>query len=348
MALWANSRILNFVLAITISGSILLAACNGGTHIPSVLGTPIATTSSIITNENMDKLTELAHWPVNGWVKCCLIFSPDSQLLALAFDNTDTTIQLRNVATGYIVGTLNGLTSRVDDLAFSPDGKTLAASSYDKTVRIWNVKNSQEVQTFSFPDAAFGIAFSPDGKLLAVGMRNGTVQLLDTDSGQVFQTFSGHTDLVNSVVFSPDGTKLASGSFDGMIKLWDVAGGEEIQHFKGHSNSVWKVSISPDGKTLASASTDGTVRLWNATTGQEMLVLKDKTVLEWFDVEFSVDGKYLAAASQHTLVIWDVANGRNLRTTDSPETGIDTLSFSPDGMLLAMGGDGFVRLWGVP
>jgi WD40 repeat protein len=347
MARWANSRMLNFVFAITISGSILFTACDGATHTPSLPGTPMPTPSSIITSGNMDKLTELAHWPVIGWVKYCLLFSPDSRLLALALEQGPT-IQLRDVTTGNTVGTLTGLTSRVDDLAFSPDGKTLAASSYDKTVKIWNVKTGQELQTLSFPDAAFGIAFSPDGKLLAVGIRNGTIQVLDTDSGQVFRTFSGHTGLVNSVVFFPDGKKIASGSFDGIIILWDVASGKEIQRFQGHSSSVWKVSNTPDGKALASASTDGTVRVWNSATGQETLVLKDNQVLEWFDVDFSVDGKYLAAASQNTLAIWDVAGGRKLRAIDSLMTGIDTLSFSPDGKLLATGGDGAVRLWGMP
>ena len=328
---------------------LLLTACNKGASPPSLPGTPMPTPPSIITTENMDKLTELAHWPVIGWVEYCLLFSPDSQILALAIvEDYDTTIHLRDVTTGYTVGTLTGLTGRVDGLAFSPDGKTLAASSYDKTVKIWNVKTGQELQTLSFPDAAFGIAFSPDGKLLAVGIRNGPVQLLEPDSGIIFRTFTGHTDLVNSVVFFPDGKKIAAGSSDGTIILWDVAGGKEMQRFQGHTRSVWKVSISPDGKTLASASTDGTIRLWNAATGQEMLILKDNTVFEWFDVEFSMDGKYLAAASQNRLVIWDVASGRKLRAIDSLETGVDTLSFSPDGKLLATGGDGAVRLWGVP
>jgi WD40 repeat protein len=78
----------------------------------------------MIAAENMNKVTELAHWPVIGWVKNCLLFSPDSQLLAFALDEDyDTAIQLRDVATGTTTGTLTGLTGRVEGLAFRRTGK---------------------------------------------------------------------------------------------------------------------------------------------------------------------------------------------------------------------------------
>lgn len=350
MALWANNRILNIFLAVTLGGSILLAGCNKPARTPNGPGTPIPTNLSIIARENIDKLTELAYWPVEGWVKYCILFSPDNRFLAFAYAEHDTAIQVRDVATGYSVETLARITGRVNDLAFSPDGKSLASSLYDKKVIIWNVKNGQELQTLTFPDAAFGLAFSPDGKLLTVGLKNGTIQLLNVNSSQIVQTFSGHTDLVHSVVFSPDSRKIASGSFDGLIILWDIASGEIIRSFKGHSDSVWQVAFSPDGKTLASASTDGTVRLWDVATGQEIHILNGDTVLwAWYDVEFSVDGTLLVASSNYTLMIWDVSDGSKIRTIETEWlTDIDTISFSSDGKLLATGGDGVVRLWGVP
>jgi len=349
MALATHDPHARFSLAALAGALVLLAACARATPTPSGLGTPAPTPSAGLAVDNADRLSEVAHWPLQGWAKYRILFSPDSRLLAMAFDTVGVApVQLRDAATGNETFGFSGLASRVQDLAFSPDGKTLAASLYDGTVKTWGVADGQARQTLTLPAAAYGLAFSPTGKLLAVGLQNGTAQLLSSDTGQVVAALAGHTDLVNSVAFSPDGATLATGSFDGLIKLWDVATGKEVQTLTGHSKSVWKVAFSPDGSRLASASTDGTVRLWNTATGQAQLVLKDNSVLEWYDVAFSADGKCLAAASANKLVIWEAASGRVLRSIDIADTGVDTLAFSPDGRLLANGGDGAVRLWGVP
>ena len=332
---------------------LLLSACSPAVPTPSQPDTAVPTPAATITAGNVSRLTELALWPVPGWVKYGLAFSPDGRQLAMAFDegvDANTAIQLWDVTTGQRTGGLAGLRGRIEGVAFSPDSQTLAAGSSSQMVKLWQLPSGQSSQVWTLPAQANSLAFAPDGKVLAIGLFDGTVQLREASSGQVLRTLAAHTSLVSAVAFSPDGTRLATGSFDTSLKLWDASSGQALRQFSGHQHPVERVAWAPDGQTLASASSDGTVRLWDPATGQARAVLSDKSVLEWFDVDFSADGTVVAAASQNALGLWETASGRALRTigTTGESIGVDTAAFSPNGKLLATGGDHAVRLWGVP
>ncbi len=164
---------------------------------------------------------------------------------------------------------LQGHSELVISVAFSPDGKTLASGSADKTIKLWDVATGKLSQTLTghsdgvYSDEVSSVAFSPDGKTLASGSHDKTIKLWDMATGKLSQTLTGDSDAVYSVAFSPDGKTLASGSGDNTIKLWDVATGKPKQTITGHSEWVNSVAFSPDGKTLASNSWDKTVILWN-------------------------------------------------------------------------------------
>ena len=114
--------------------------------------------------------------------------------------------------------------SRVESVAFSPDGLILAAVDWD-SVKLWEVATGRYITTLTDEthSSGFSAAFSPDGTKLASGSWDDTVQLWDVSTRKHIATFPGHTGYVNVVVFSPDSTKLASGSFDGTVLLWDVS-----------------------------------------------------------------------------------------------------------------------------
>ncbi|WP_084763412.1 NACHT and WD repeat domain-containing protein, partial [[Scytonema hofmanni] UTEX B 1581] len=244
---------------------------------------------------------------------------------------------------------LQGHSELVISVAFSPDGKTLASGSADKTIKLWDVATGKISQTLTGHSKwVNSVAFSPDGKTLASGSADKTIKLWDVATGKLSQTLTGHSDGVYSVAFSPDGKTLASGSGDKTIKLWDVATGKPSQTLTGHRDKVISVAFSPDGKTLASGSYDDTIKLWDMATGKPSQTLtghRDKVN----SVAFSPDGKTLASGSpDKTIKLWDVATGKLSQTLTGDSDEVSSVAFSPDGKTLASGSaDKTIKLWDV-
>ncbi|MEH2073969.1 MAG: hypothetical protein V7K57_06185 [Nostoc sp.] len=255
---------------------------------------------------------------------------------------------IENIPIGGKIYTLQGHSNSVNSVTFSPDGKTLASGSSDKTIKLWDVGTGREIYTLQGHSSCVNsIAFSPDGKILASGSDDKTIKLWNVTTKAQIRTIEAHSDSVRSVTFSPDSKILASGSSDKTIKLWDMRTGEQIRTLQAHSEWVRSVAFSPDGKTLASGSNDKTIKLWDMRTGGQIRTLQGHS--HWVvSVDFSPDGRIIASGSCDKISkLWDVTTGGHILTTQGHSYSVVSVAFSPDDKTLASASYGEIKLWDV-
>jgi WD40 repeat protein/serine/threonine protein kinase len=262
------------------------------------------------------------------------------------------------------VTTLRASSSRIRQVAFSPDGKRLASASIGRrdaaAFKAWDARTARELLSLSAKPGSFAraIAFSPDVRLLAriVGDPR-AVELWDATTGRLVRTLNCD-ERACALAFSPDGKRLAVGSAGparfgavhavspARVSICDAASGQILRTLAGHTGYFSTLSFSPDGKWLA-VGHDALVKIWDAGTGREALVLKNqgRSVL---GVAFSPDGKRLAATSREAVRVWDAETGEELLCLRGHAGTVNTVAFSPDGKRLASGSsDQMIKLWDV-
>ena len=315
-------------------------------------------------------------------------FSPDGARLASSSaaigiaesDRTPAhnTIQIWDVASGENMLTIppDGI-GFVRDVEFSPDGATIAASTYSSgqggmAVVYDSATGSEQLRLYAHRDVIANLEFSPDGALLATASRDQSVKLWDIDKGVLVTSYVDLGDRIQDIEFSPDGEYLLiglgeAGNFpdgsdspaDSSAYLWDLRNRTQAQLYAGHDNWVWAADISPDGTLVASGSgplfgpdsvdvLDATVRVWDAETGEELMVLEghEDTV---DSVRFLPDGQHLlSAAWDGTIRRWDLETGDEIQRYTVEDASVFMIDLLPNGAQFVSGSsDAIIRLWDI-
>ena len=124
---------------------------------------------------------------------------------------------------------MGGQLDIVRSIAFSPDGKSLAAVSADVTILLWDPASGEERRRIDAGRQLDLLAYSPDGKTIAATSVDGTIHLWDSATGKEQRQLSGHKKASRHIAYSPDGKLLATSMPDGTIRLWDVTTGQQVR-----------------------------------------------------------------------------------------------------------------------
>lgn len=275
-----------------------------------------------------------------------VVFSPDCQHISSAYADCVT---IWNSATGQMQSNPKLHSSSLNVIAFSPDGKLIAAGSDDGLVILWDVDAEEPHRICDGHSFSVEVVqFSPDGGLLASASSSddGIIMLWDPATGEFKGSLIDHLDYVSDVKFSLDGRMLASASGDGTIKLWDIGTGQVSMTLAHGQGAVTMIDFSPDCALIASAAADRCLRLWDVGTGTLISTLKGHTA-PVNAIAFSRDGSLLASASSDsTIWLWDVYQARSVAFENNAK-GVQKLAISPDGLLFtsANSTEPRVRLW---
>ncbi|MBN1438627.1 MAG: WD40 repeat domain-containing protein [Anaerolineales bacterium] len=284
-------------------------------------------------------------WDHSKYFMTDLVISPNGEYLATGMEMVpetgewDSRIVVYNLKSGQEIRELIGHTGCISGIAFAPAEEVLLSGSCDGTVRLWDLDTGQVLQTLAdlaMPISSIGISL--DGGRIFAGYKDQTIGMWDIGKETILRLFKGHSTPVKEIIPSPDGRMLLSISRDSEIIKWNLLTGEEETSLSGYLGRTGSMNFSPDGQLLASGSEYGILRIWGVSSGSviwKTLLNENHTPIP--RVFFSPDGKFLATFDSKQVTLWNAKTRSVAKRLAAPHVGIETIAFSPDGSMLAIG-----------
>jgi WD40 repeat protein len=274
----------------------------------------------------------------------CLAFSPDGRLMASGgAEAGGGLVMLWNVASAQRIHQFQGHTDWVWSVAFSPDGKELASTGSDGTIRRWDVAQGRLLKTIDTAQAPkHWLAYSRNGRELITSESGGTLRVWERTSGAE----SRAQRLGPSVFFQPAlsaAGRLIVAGIDRSIVLVEYPTLKTIRRFPASPVYGPVIAISPDGQRIASV--DSNHVYLSTLDGTRIGTCDHAGSVE--SVAFSPDGRTLVTGDMNFEEhLWDVERCERRATFRGHDQFVEEVRFSPDGKTIASASDdGTVRLW---
>ena len=278
-----------------------------------------------------------------------LAFSPDGSTLATASE--DKTVRLWDVKTQKEIASIEKHSGPVRSVAFSPDGRILAAGSWSGIVRMWDTASREEIATLKAGSGHVRLAFSPDGHTLTTASWRELIHW-NVETRERVAKLDVPRPGITSLTYSPDGTILVTASGNGTVTQRYLESGNAVR-LPGFFFLV-AMAMSPDGSTMAVGINSGAILQWHLATLTAVPLVSTGSFYSVSSLAFSPSGDIIAASKPsdegvRDIILLDVATLEVIATFTSRQKYVHSMTFSPDGKMLAAGGwgDNTVKLWNV-
>lgn len=279
-----------------------------------------------------------------------MTFIPGTAILCIGCANTN--VYRYDFVTDMDLPALKGHTGPISSLAVSPDGTMLASGSWDRTVRIWDLKTGeckQVIEAHKIPEGSHAIAvtalaFSASNKLVASGGGDNMMYIWRVETGE--QLFSAVHDAPVSGTFFTDAGNIYTCDTQGNVHLWDLHEEKHKTYLLRLSGAAWRMRRSPDDRYFAIGQSDGWVRICDTQTGVTKRVWKEESdisALEWHPYHPML----VTANEARRIKMWNTNLDGEVRGLVNPRKDfVMRLQLSEDGELaFGAGGSKGLQIW---